>query len=131
MNNVNVYSLKSEGKVSLSKNFKVKEFKCKDGSDLVLISDGLVKLLQEVREHYNKPVTINSAYRTLSYNAKIGGVPDSQHCRGVAADIVVRGVAPKDVYAYVETLMPNSGGIGLYNTFVHVDVRSTKSRWKG
>ena len=50
---------------------------------------------------------------------------------GIAADIVVKGVAPEDVAAYAELLMPDKGGIGLYRTFVHIDVRNEKARWKG
>jgi uncharacterized protein YcbK (DUF882 family) len=50
---------------------------------------------------------------------------------GVATDIVVKGVAPRDVAAYAEMLLPNTGGIGIYETFVHVDVRKVKSRWRG
>ena len=38
--------------------------------------------------------------------------------------------APKEVVAYAETLL-GEGGIGIYNTFTHIDVRSTKSRWQG
>jgi len=50
---------------------------------------------------------------------------------GIAADIVVKGVSPNDVAAYAELLMPDKGGIGLYRTFVHIDVRHQKTRWHG
>ena len=56
---------------------------------------------------------------------------NSQHLYGIAADISVPGVAPKTVAAYLETLLPNTGGIGIYSWGVHVDVRKTKSRWNG
>jgi uncharacterized protein YcbK (DUF882 family) len=49
----------------------------------------------------------------------------------MAADIVVKGVTPREVAAYANTLMPYTGGIGIYNTFTHVDVRTAKSRWNG
>lgn len=131
MYNVKLYSKATEGNVKLSENFTVKEFACKDGSDPVIVSMDLVKLLQTIRNHYGKAVIINSAYRTPSYNNKVGGVNDSQHTHGIAADIVVSGQKPKDVAAYVNTLMPNNGGIGIYTTFVHVDVRTNKARWNG
>lgn len=129
--NVNYYSYAKEKNVSLSKNFKAKEFRCKDGSDVIFVAPALVDILQKIRDHFGKPVTINSGYRTVSYNKKIGGATYSQHCYGTAADIKVSGVKPEDVAAYVETLMPNWGGIGIYKNFVHVDVRDAKSRWNG
>ena len=126
---VKTYSVKKDGSTYLSKNFKVSEFKCNDGSDTVLISDKLVDLLQNIRDHFGAAVTINSAYRTESYNKKIGGATKSQHVNGTAADIVVKGATPLEVAQYVEHIMPDSGGIGVYQSFTHVDVRTSRSRW--
>ena len=126
---VKTYSVKKDGSTYLSKNFKVSEFKCNDGSDTVLISDKLVVLLQNIRDHFGAAVTINSAYRTESYNKKIGGATKSQHVNGTAADIVVKGATPLEVAQYVEHIMPDSGGIGVYQSFTHVDVRASRSRW--
>lgn len=128
---VNVYSKAKEGNVKLSKNFTVKEFACSDGTDTVFISLALVNLLQKIRNHFGKAVIINSAYRTEAHNKSIGGATYSQHKYGLAADIHINGVTPKEIAAYVETLMPSSGGIGIYKSFVHVDVRQVKSRWNG
>ena len=128
---VKVYSKAKEGNVKLSKNFTVKEFACSDGTDTVFISLTLVNLLQKIRDHFGKAVIINSAYRTEAHNKSIGGATYSQHKYGLAADIHINGVTPKEIAAYVETLMPSSGGIGIYKSFVHVDVRRVKSRWNG
>ncbi len=128
---VKVYSKAKEGNVKLSKNFTVKEFACSDGTDTVFISLALVNLLQKIRNHFGKAVIINSAYRTEAHNKSIGGATYSQHKYGLAADIHINGVTPKEIAAYVETLMPSSGGIGIYKSFVHVDVRRVKSRWNG
>lgn len=128
---VKVYSKAKEGNVKLSKNFTVKEFACSDGTDTVFISLALVNLLQKIRNHFGKAVIINSAYRTEAHNKSIGGAAYSQHKYGLAADIHINGVTPKEIAAYVETLMPSSGGIGIYKSFVHVDVRRVKSRWNG
>ena len=128
---VKAYSKAKDGNKNLTANFKVREFACKDGSDVIFISDGLVQVLQAIRSHFGKPVTINSAYRTPAYNKKVGGETYSQHQYGTAADIVVSGVSPAEVAAYAETLLIGTGGIGVYGTFTHIDVRKVKSRWKG
>lgn len=128
---VRAYSKAKDGNTELTKNFKVREFACKDGSDVIFISMDLVEILQKIRDHFGKAVTINSAYRTVAYNKKVGGATYSQHLYGGAADIVVKGVSPKAVANYAETLMPKYGGIGIYASFTHVDVRANRSRWKG
>ena len=128
---VKVYSKAKEGNVKLSKNFTVKEFACSDGTDTVFISLALVNLLQKIRDHFGKVVIINSAYRTEAHNKAIGGATYSQHKYGLAADIHINGVTPKEIAAYVETLLPSSGGIGIYKSFCHVDVRRVRSRWNG
>ena len=126
---VKTYSRKLDGSTYLSANFKVSEFACSDGTDKVLISDELVDLLQEIRDHFGAAVTINSGYRTKTHNEKVGGSPKSQHMLGTAADIVVKGADPLTVAQYAEYLLPESGGIGVYKTFTHVDVRANRSRW--
>ena len=129
--NVRAYSKTKDGGTALTKNFKVREFACKDGSDVVFVSMELVEILQKIRDHFGKPVTVNSAYRTPAYNKRVDGVAQSQHLYGMAADITIGGVAPKTVAAFAETLLPKTGGIGIYDSFTHVDVRTAKSRWKG
>lgn len=134
-NTVATYSLKKDGSTKLSTNFQVKEFRCKDGGDKILIDSALVTILQKIRDHYGKAVNITSAYRTASYNSKIGGAAKSQHLYGTAADIRITGVTPRDLARYIETEV-NPGGLGLYDYgdndkagFVHVDTRAGKSRW--
>lgn len=128
---VQVWSKAKNGAVKLSANFKVSEFACKDGSDTVFISQGLVTVLQKIRDHFAKPVIITSAYRNDAYNKKVGGAVYSQHLYGKAADIFIIGVSPATIAAYAEMIMPNTGGIGIYSSFVHVDVRTARARWNG
>lgn len=52
-----------------------------------------VHVLEPVREHYGKPVTVNSGYRSPAVNAAVGSKSTSQHAKGEAADIEVAGVA--------------------------------------
>lgn len=124
-NGIVEFSLKADGDKALSRNFKIKEFRCKDGSDKILIDVNFVKdKLQAIRDHFNAPVTINSAYRTESYNKKVGGASKSYHKTGQAFDIVVNGYTPLEVAQYAQQL--NISGIIQYNTFVHVDSRPKK-----
>ena len=130
------YSLKADRKKKLSPNFTVYEFRCRDGSDVVMIDESLVVLLQCIREHFGKPITITSGYRTGTHNTAVGGSRSSQHLLGKAADIQVAGVSVEDVAAYAESLLPGWGGLGRYPVkagrtkgWVHVDTRPNKSRW--
>lgn len=128
---IKAYSKAKDGNKKVATNFRVKEFACTDGSDPIFIDSDLVNILQKIRTHFGKSVTITSAYRTPGRNKSVGGTTYSQHLYGKAADIKVNGVSPKKVAAYAETLLKNKGGIGTYSTFTHIDVRSTKARWKG
>ncbi len=126
---VRVYSKAKDGQTALSANFRAREFACSDGTDTIFVSPALVEVLQQIREHFGKAVIINSGYRTEAKNKAVGGAAYSQHKYGMAADITISGVTPLAVAQYAQTILPNSGGIGLYKTFTHVDVRATKSRW--
>ena len=119
---IQTFSLKAEGNKQLSENFKVKEFRCKDGSDKILIDVDFVRsYLQDIRSHFGAPVTINSAYRTPTYNAKVGGASASYHLKGQAFDIVVKGHTPLEVARYAQSI--GIKGVIQYNTFTHIDSR--------
>lgn len=128
---IRAYSRARDGSRQLTHNFKVREFACSDGSDPIFIAEELVKVLQVIRDHFGKPVTINSGYRTVGKNKAVGGAAYSQHLYGTAADITVAGVKPDEVYAFADEYLSGWGGVGRYKTFTHVDVREKKSRWKG
>jgi hypothetical protein len=130
---VKVYSKARDKENHITPHFSVGEFACHDGSDKILVDDNLTHVLEAIRMHFvGSVVSINSAYRTINYNAKIGGAPHSQHLLGKAADIqvTVNGlqIKPEIVAAYAEHMC--IGGIGLYPSFTHVDVRAVRSRWE-
>ena len=79
---------------------------------------------------------INSGYRCEAHNKVVGGSPNSQHLLGKAADIVIQGLDPiLDTYDYLDDLMLSGeilqGGLGMYSSFTHYDIRKTKKRWNG
>lgn len=127
------YSYKYAADKRLSPHFRVREFHSKnDSDDTVKVDERLLALLENIRNFTGEPVIINSGYRSKEYNATIKNAsPNSQHCLGKAADIVIKGVSPARVAEIAECYLGNSGGIGVYKTFTHVDVRTNKSRWKG
>ena len=129
MYTVKVYDVATEGNVRVAENFRVREFACKDGTRMVIINPELVSYLQKARSHFGKPMNINSAYRTVYHNSKVGGVVNSQHLFGGAADVYIPGVSVRELYDYLCQIAGNSCGIGIYDTFVHFDVRPVKSRF--
>lgn len=129
MASISVYSLRDDGYKYVSKDFRVREFACKDGSDYILICRETAQILQSVRDYFGKPVSITSAYRTPRHNKKVGGATNSQHVKGTACDIQVKDVPSWAVAAYLEAKYPTHG-IGYYNTFTHIDSRGYKSYWR-
>ena len=123
-------------KTKLSENFNSLEFDC-HGSGCcseTIINPKLVEYVQKIRDHFGKSITVTSGYRCPVHNKRIGGATGSRHSKGDAADIVVSGVAPREVAKYAESI--GIKGIGLYETnadghFTHVDTRDVKSFWYG
>lgn len=120
----------------LSKNFKSSEFDChgKNCCNKTLIDENLIAWLQKIREHFNASININSGYRCVVHNKNIGGANGSHHTKGMAADIRVKGVSPKEVAQYAESI--GIQRIGLYEgdaegNFVHIGSATTKSFWLG
>lgn len=120
--------------VPASAHFKLSEFKCKDGTAVpekyYENCQRLMNKLEEVRTACgNRPITINSGYRTPSYNKKVDGAPKSQHLYAAAADIRVAGMSAAEVYKICDKIIGDQGGVGKYSNFTHLDVRKYRARW--
>ena len=115
--------------IRISKNFLLFEFQCRCCKQVIL-DFCLLDMLEILRRRVgDKPVIIASGYRCEEYNNKVGGVPGSYHLLGMAADIKVPGMAPGDLLKHASEI--GFLGLGLYNTFCHLDIRYNYTRWKG
>ena len=116
-------------KNKISINFYREEFECKCDCGFDTVDKILLDILENVRNYFGVPVEINSGCRCEAHNKAVGGSVNSQHRFGRAADIVVQGVTPSRVYSYLDANYTDNYGLGLYDTFVHVDSRNRKARW--
>lgn len=125
------YIMDTDANEKVGQHFKVKEFACKDGSQVVFIDSYLVSILDILRNKVGKPVIINSGYRTPLRNKEVGGAKYSYHMRGMAADIRVNGMTAKELANKLNEIIPDECGIIEYSTWVHFDVRHGKKYRKG
>ncbi len=120
-------------------NFALVEFNCKDAAKTPVPESirgnvqQVMEQLEILRTEVGKAITVTSGYRTVEHNKSVGGEANSLHLCGMAADIKIAGVTPTALRDTIERLITagkmKQGGIGLYNTFVHYDIRGTKARW--
>ena len=123
--------------MQVTKNFNLKEFNSKCGRPMPEnIKKNIIEMihnLQVIREEVKVPISITSGYRSPEHNAKVKGAKDSQHVKGTAVDFKVQGLKPKEVALIVERLIKEGkikqGGIGIYPSWVHYDIRGIKARW--
>ena len=110
------------------KHFKKNEFTCKCGCKLNNTDLDLVKVLDSIRDHFNRPIIISSGCRCTKHNREVGGVRNSKHLYGKAADIVVSNVSTADVLNYVNTLVKSGriryayGQTRNMGNAVHIDI---------
>ncbi len=114
--------------IQISPNFTLSEFASRD-TDEVKLDPRLLSKLQAMRTAAGRPITVNSGYRTPEHNGRVGGSPGSQHLYGRAADIVITGLTPERMADMADKA--GFDGIGIYSWGIHVDVRGSKSRWRG
>ena len=114
----------------LSPHFSKAEMACRCCGELK-IEKRLVDALERLRGLAGKPIKIHDAYRCARHNQEVGGVTDSEHTRGMAADLDISGLTLQQMYEFA-IQVPDfvEGGIGVYDSgFLHVDVRRACCRW--
>lgn len=114
----------------LSQHFSRKEFECRCCGRLQLDSH-LIEGLEVLRVLAGVPVVVNAGYRCPRHNQEVGGVPNSEHTRGLAADIRLPGLSLQQMYKLATQVAQFAeGGVGVYDgDFLHVDVRGHRARW--
>jgi uncharacterized protein YcbK (DUF882 family) len=123
--------------MQITKNFNLNEFNSKCGRPMPEnIKKNIIEMihnLQVIRDEVKVPISITSGYRSPEHNAKVKGAKDSQHVKGTAVDFKVQGLKPKEVAVIVERLIKEGkikqGGIGIYPSWIHYDIRGIKARW--
>ena len=120
------FSYREHGNLPLSKNFKVREFRCKDGSDEILIDMALVRYLQQIRDWAGGSITVSSGYRTPSHNKKVGGSPTSKHLLGKAADIICSNKTPLELARKAQDLGMPGIEWNPVKHYTHIDTRENK-----
>lgn len=114
----------------ISKNFNLQEFECTHPNHRhVRIDDELVEKLQQLRDRLGVPLVITSAYRCPERNKQVGGADNSQHLYGKAVDISLHTI-PLQIEE-IKRIARQIGftGVGLYNSFIHLDVRHRQANW--
>jgi uncharacterized protein YcbK (DUF882 family) len=125
--------------MKITPHFAVDEFACPlngaPPSEMRGVLARLCEQLEVLRSELGAPVHIISGYRSPEFNEQIGGAPKSMHMQATASDIKVTGVSPRKVHSTILRLIEEGrmeeGGLGLYETFVHYDVRGKRARWYG
>ena len=117
----------------ISAHFAREEFACQCGncpqSEDPTVDVTLIAILEELRRHFNAPITVTSGVRCKSHNASVGGSVFSKHLEGKAADVLLNGITPDRVYDYLVDRY-HGYGFGKYNNFTHIDSRGLKARWE-
>lgn len=119
-----------------TQNFSLSEFHSKDGEQVPISARGniqqVINQLQKLRNAIGLPIVITSGYRSVNHNSNVGGVPNSHHLCGMAADFYVPGMSNDEVQNILLQLIAQGviqdGGVGRYNNFTHYDVGAPR-RW--
>ena len=109
------------------KYFTRAEFRCKCGGKYcngfpAEPQEGMVRAIDQVREHFGKAFTPNSGVRCPTHNANVGGVSTSRHLYGKAVDFRVPGKTAAQVLAYLATLPGLGYCYDIDGTSVHMDI---------
>ena len=118
----------------VSEHFSLSEFRPgRHSYKFIRLSPALVRALEDIRAKAGEAVHVTSGYRPPGYNREIGGVSNSCHIDGLAADIYCDGLSTDALYDICLKVIGPRGGVGYYpkSGFIHVDLRGYEARWSG
>ena len=120
----------------LTKNISRKELACHCGCGFDSMDFETINVVQEACDYFalimsedKVTLTITSGARCLEHNRSVGSNDKSQHVKARAMDVTIEGVAPNELYTYLDERYPAKYGIGRYNSFTHLDTRTERARW--
>lgn len=121
----------------ISKNFRMAEFysTSSDAPEEHYFDDRIPVILQEIRDYFLCPVRVTSTFRTQAHQIQISGKKTSAHCLGIACDFTMRSKELSEFiysirtrgYWYESLREAGISGIGLYDSFVHIDTRTQEN----
>lgn len=89
----------------------------------------LAQLLESVRALFNKPIRVNSAYRSPEVNSLLGSKPTSQHCIGCAADIRIDGLTPDEIVRKIkDSNIVYDQLIREFDSWVHISIPNEEGK---
>jgi hypothetical protein len=114
----------------VSAHFSKAELACRCCGELQ-IDQKLIEGLEQLRSLAGTQILIHDAYRCPAHNQEVGGVTDSEHTRGLAADVGMPGLSLQQMYELALQIPTFAkGGIGVYDGgFLHLDIRPYAARW--
>ena len=121
--------------LQVTKNFNMSEMEFYDRvpANLLEKAKEVLTNIQVLREALGAPISIMSGYRSPERNLQVGGSPKSQHMEGNATDLQCKTKTPLEMYTMVEKLIKEGkmkqGGLGIYDGWIHYDVRGSRARW--
>ncbi len=120
----------------LTKNFSSKELRCKGTNccgKSCPMDTNFMKALQVLRTYIGISFKVTSGLRCNTHNSKVeGSAKNSAHCKGLAADIQVKGMTPREVYNIAKGLPEfATASFGVYNSFLHVSTDGRSALWFG
>lgn len=130
----------------ITEHFNIYEFRCRANDEILINAEVIahIQRLEKFRRWYKRTMIVNSGFRTVEHNRRIGGSPNSQHLIGIASDINLpmgefQGFSAKRKEEFLQNVKRKwyeicaadglGGGVGFYNTFFHLDSRKKKSFW--
>jgi uncharacterized protein YcbK (DUF882 family) len=105
-------------------------FACRCGCGFDTIDYELLEIYKQLLWQFKDELNIHCACRCVKHNKEVGGARNSQHLVAKAIDISIVGVSPHKLYNDINIVYGvDRLGLGLYDNFIHIDVREKPARW--